>query len=45
MGWAGTGDDTDLKAAGFGAPEGWVGVDRGFVIRVLCVLAQGQVQS
>lgn len=27
-GWSGTWDDADLQAAGFGAPEGRVGVER-----------------
>jgi len=45
----GPGDDADLQAGGFGAPEGGVRVEghgRGRrVVGVLCVLAQGQVQS
>lgn len=44
-GRAGTGDDTDFQAVGFGAPEGRVGVERRLVVRVLRVLAHGQVQD
>lgn len=45
---AGTGDDADLQAAGLGAPQSGVGVQRvgkRLLIRVLHVLAERQVQS
>lgn len=44
-GRAGTGDDADFHAVGFGAPGRRDGVERRLVVRVLRVLAHGQVQD